>query len=292
MHFQFRRIYLGYDYNISRKFSTEVLLAAEDNFPAFNPPSSGAASGDELLNNKLTFYIKLANIRWKGIWKGTDLVVGQQSTPAFPMSSEKIWSYRSIERTITDIRRTPSYDLGAGLQGVFDPKTKNFGYDILIANGSSAKPAGTSFKWFYGDLYYYFFNRKIVVDLYADYQRLNWQPGWHHDRQMLKGFIAYNAPAITIGAEGFINTIRNDTKANLKTTGADTIDTKAHGISLFIHGDIIKNKLRFFARYDAYNPNKNVDNNIYASYSGTFSRNGYNFEFYIEHTVIRVELKR
>ena len=95
--FAFRRIYLGYDYNISKKFSAELLLAAEDNFPAGNPPSSGAASGDELLNNKLSFYIKLLNIRWKNIWKGTDLVVGQIATPAFPLLSERLWSYRSIE---------------------------------------------------------------------------------------------------------------------------------------------------------------------------------------------------
>src|SRR5690349_21890472 len=51
--FQFRRIYLGYDYNISKKFVAEVLLAAEDNFPAGNPPSSTTPSGDQLQNNKL-----------------------------------------------------------------------------------------------------------------------------------------------------------------------------------------------------------------------------------------------
>src|SRR6202451_2936193 len=67
--FQFRRIYLGYDYNISQKFSAELLLAAEDNFPAFNPPSSAAASGDELLNNKESFFIKYADVRWKNFWK-------------------------------------------------------------------------------------------------------------------------------------------------------------------------------------------------------------------------------
>jgi len=85
--FQFRRIYLGYDYNISSKFSAELLLAAEDNFPAGNPPTSAALSGDQTQNNKLTFYIKLANIRWKNIWKGTDLIVGQVATPAFPLSA-------------------------------------------------------------------------------------------------------------------------------------------------------------------------------------------------------------
>src|ERR1700761_5883937 len=181
--FQFRRIYLGYDYNISSKFSAELLLAAEDNFPAGNPPSAAAATGDQTLNGKLTFYIKLANIRWKNIWKGTDLVVGQIATPAFPLLTEKIWNYRSIERTIADIRRTPSYDMGATLQGVFDPNTKNFGYDLMVGNGSSAKPEGDNFKWLYGDVFAYFANKKIVVDLYADYERLNWTPTWHHSRQ-------------------------------------------------------------------------------------------------------------
>jgi hypothetical protein len=274
--FAFRRIYLGYDYNISTKFSAELLLAAEDNFPAFNPPSSAAASGDELSNSKETFFIKLADVRWKNIWNGTDLIIGEQVTPAFPLLSEKIWNYRSVERTISDIRRTPSYDMGAGLQGTFDPKTKNFGYDLLVANGTSDKPASNSFKWFYGDVYAYAFDKKLVFDFYADYQRLNWQPGWHHDRQMIKGYIAYTTPALTIGAEGFINTIRADTKATKIAGGADTINTVAEGLSLYVHGNIIPGKLRFFARWDGYNPNHKVNNSIYSAYAGISSPNGYN----------------
>jgi hypothetical protein len=274
--FAFRRLYLGYDYNISTKFSAELLLAAEDNFPAFNPPSSAAASGDELSNSKETFFIKLADVRWKNIWNGTDLVIGEQVTPAFPLLSERIWNYRSVERTISDIRRTPSYDMGAGLQGAFDPSTRNFGYDLLVANGTSDKPASNSFKWFYGDVYAYAFDKKLVFDLYADYQRLNWQPGWHHDRQMIKGYIAYTTPALTIGAEGFINTIRADTKATFITGGADTINTVAEGLSLYVHGNIVPGKLRFFARWDGYNPNHKVNSNIYNAYAGISSLNGYN----------------
>src|SRR5664279_6412564 len=86
--FAFRRIYLGYDYNISKKFSASLLLAAEDNFPAGSPPANGtfvlnangSSTGDLTLNNKLTFYIKNAYLRWKGVWKGTDFLVGQFST--------------------------------------------------------------------------------------------------------------------------------------------------------------------------------------------------------------------
>lgn len=279
--FQFRRIYLGYDYNISRKFAAELLLAAEDNFPGFNPPSSATASGDQLLNNKLTFYIKLANIRWRNIWKGTDFIFGQVATPAFPLLSEKIWNYRSIERTISDIRRTPSYDFGGSLQGVFDPKTKNYGFDLLVGNGTSAKPPSTSFKWFYGDVYAYLFNKKVVVDFYADYLRTNWSYNSNLDRsrQMLKGYIAYNSSAtanggmnpgkgFTIGAEFFINTLKNDLAATKIAGGIDTLNDAAEGISIYVHGDIVKSKLRFFARYDRYNPMTKINNSIYNKYAG------------------------
>lgn len=279
--FQFRRIYLGYDYNISKKFAAELLLAAEDNFPGFNAPSSSSASGDQLLNNKLSFYIKLANIRWRNIWKGTDFIFGQVATPAFPLLSERIWNYRSIERTISDIRRTPSYDLGASLQGVFDPATKNYGYDIMIGNGTSAKPASTSFKWLYGDVYAYLFDKKLVVDLYADYLRTNWSynPKQDRSRQMLKGYIAYNSAATaksgmnpgsgyTVGAEFFVNNLKNDLFATKIAGGVDTINNAATGLSLYVHGDIVKSKLRFFARFDAYNPMKKINNSIYNKYAG------------------------
>jgi len=286
--FQFRRIYLGYDYNISKKFSAELLLAAEDNFPAGNPVTSSTASGDELLNNKLSFYVKLMNIRVKNLWKGTDLVVGQMSTPSFPMTSERLWNYRSIERTIADIRRTPSYDMGVALQGVFDPATKNFGYNVMMGNGSSAKPEGDNFKWFYGDVYAYFANKKIMVDLYADYERLNWTKTWHHSRQMVKGFIAYNSAAsakgtdpgngFTVGLEAFVNNLKNDDFASKAAGGVDTLSTAASGVSVFVHGDIIKTKLRFFARFDAYNPNNKVNNATYTKYvenTGNYNDNSY-----------------
>jgi hypothetical protein len=290
--FQFRRIYLGYDYNISHKFTAELLLAAEDNFPPGTPPvgsaagttttfAAGNSTGDLLSNQKFAFYIKNMNIRWKGIWKGTDLVVGEMSTPSFPGIAEKVWSYRSIERTVSDIRRTPSYDFGVALQGVFDPESKNFGYNLLVANGTSDKPDYTPYKWFYGDVYAYILHKHIVIDAYADYQRLNWTPTWHHSRQMIKGFLAWNSSATdksmnpgtgyTIGVEGFINTLKNDNFATTIAGPVDTISTAPSALSFYIHGDIIKNKLRFFARYDMYNPNNKVNSGTYTKYAGNTS---------------------
>ena len=277
--FQLRRIYLGYDYNFNKKFSSELLLAAEDNFPAGTPPTSATASGDQLLNNKLAFYVKLANLRIKNIWKGADLVIGQQGTPAFSGSSEKTWGYRAIERTLADIRRTPSYDLGVGLQGTFDPATKNYGYNFLVANGSSAKPASNSYKWVYGDLWAKFFDQKLMVDIYADYTKLAWTDSWQHSRQMLKGFVGYNTGPLSIGLEGFVNNLKQDAFATrISDGGVDTLNSVASGVSAFVNGDIVKGKLRFFARYDHFTPTNKINNDVYNKYvlnTGNYNDNSY-----------------
>ncbi len=264
--FQIRRAYLGYNYDISKKFAAEILLAAEDNITT----RTGATSGDLLSNNKLAFFIKQLNIRWKNIWKGTDLVVGQQATPAFSLIEEPVWGYRFIERPIADIRRTPSYDLGAGLQGKFDPETGNYGYNLLIANGTSAKPENDKYKWFYGDVFAKFLDQKLILTLYADYQRMNWTSQFHHSRNMIKAFAAYTVPKITVGVEAFRNYGKNDV-VGIRGLANDTLDAHATGISVFVRGIIVKDKLGFFARLDRYDPNENYDNIKYSTYKGLTS---------------------
>jgi hypothetical protein len=258
--FQFRRIYLGYNYAITPRFTAEILLAAEDDF----------GSGDLLGNGKFMFYIKYADIQWKNIWKGTNLIIGQAATPAFPLLTEVIWGYRSVERTVSDLRRTPSFDFGASLRGVFDPAHGNFGYDLMVGNGASDKVETDAFKWFYGDVFAKFFNKKLVFDLYADYERLNWIPGFHHARNMIKGFVAYNTPSLTIGAEAFINNGENDVVGNAGTF-KDTTNAMSKALSVYIHGVIVKNRLNFFARMDTYNPDTKYDNVTFTKYTGLTS---------------------
>ena len=267
--FQFRRVYLGYDYDITKRFTAEVLLAAEDNSTNFgNAPAAG--SGDQLVDGKYSFYIKLLNLRYKNIWKGTDLIVGQQATPAFPLLSERIWGYRSIERTVADIRRTPSYDLGAGLQGTFDPATKNFGYNLLVANGTSAKPENDIYKWFYGDIWAKFLNQKVTIDLYADYEKLtgNTPTAPAISRNMIKGYIAYSVPKITVGVEAFTNMLKNGALATRADKTTAYVDQTAVAISVYARGPIVKDRIGFFIRYDNYNPDNKYDNNTFVSYAG------------------------
>jgi hypothetical protein len=259
--FQFRRIYLGYSYDITPKFSAELLLAAED-----NAVTTTGTAGDLLSDNKLAFYIKFANIRWKNIWKGTDLVVGQMATPTYALLSDSYWGYRAVEKSMVDIRRTPSADLGAALQGKFDEQG-NYGYNFMIGNGTGARPENDKYKWFYADVYAKLLEQKLVIDLYADYLRLNWAQGFHHSRNMLKGFVAYSTPALTVGTEAFVNYGKNDV-VGINTGTADTTSSTAKGISVYVRGRINKDKLGYFARVDNFNPDADYDNAHYMSYKG------------------------
>ena len=272
--FQFRRIYLGYDYEISQRFSVQFILSSENDYGA---PFS-ATAGDLLANNKLAPFVKYANVRWKNIWHGTDLVVGQQNDPAYgktgrdDQTPEEVWSYRSVERTVSDLYGTPCYDLGASLQGWFDEAGK-FGYNIMAGNGTMAKPETDQNKWFYGNVYAKFFDKRLVINLYQDYERLNWgvyTPGakagiaspngaWYHDRNMTKLFAAWNTKRFTIGFEGFHTTLMGDLKVAGKDGNTYYRRSDAMAMSVFVRGRILSSPagnalLGFFARFDNFDP--------------------------------------
>lgn len=239
--FQFRRIYLAYEMPITDRFQAQLGIAAED-------------VTDVTQSGKYTFYIKLANLRWKNIWKGTDLIVGQQLTPAFAMLAEPIWKYRAIERTIADVRRTPAFDMGIGLQGSFDPNSRHLGYDLMVGNGTGAKPVANKMKWFYGDVWAKLFQQRLIVDLYADYYRMAWQPGFHQSRNMWKLFVAYTYRDFAAGAEAFVNFLHDGMAVSASGNSSDTINQQARGISLFVRGNLLPHRLGYFARLDAYDP--------------------------------------
>ncbi|MDB5011142.1 MAG: hypothetical protein JWQ06_1931 [Mucilaginibacter sp.] len=285
--FQFRRIYLGYDYDIDKKFTAEILLASE---PAASTGVNGATSiqnGDNLVDNKMAFYIKIFDLRWKNIWNGTDFLIGEMLTPAFPLLTEKIWGYRAIEKTISDFHRTNAYDVGVSLQGVFDPATKNFGYDLMIGNNSaasllSATNANTGFyKAFYGDLYAKFLNQKLIVDFYADYMKTAGATSalGAQSRNMVKGFAAYTTPKITFGVEAYTQQIANGV-TNTTTKAGENATVNA--ISVYSHGALYKDKIGFFARYDSYNPDN--DFNAADVYTANTNLALYN-PYYKEHFI-------
>lgn len=248
--FEFRRIYLGYDYNISENFSTEFLLSYEG-----TTLSDGATR---------TVFIKAANLRWKNIYKGADIIFGQQQTPAFSMMAEKVWGYRSVEKTILDMRKgATANDVGIGIQAKYGDKGNHFGYNILVGNGTAQKLENDIFKKISGDVYGKFLNQKLIIDIYGDYERTYLMPNFHKYKSNMKFDVMYTTDAFTAGAELYMTTMHNyvgytDTSAIPFKT--DTTDAKVMGVSVFVRARIIKDKLSFYGRYDMYNPDTDYSN--------------------------------
>ncbi|HMG81606.1 MAG TPA: hypothetical protein VK559_01095 [Ferruginibacter sp.] len=277
---QYRRIYIGYNYDIAPKFSAELLLSSEKDVPGGDVSGTGAGGAGI---GSLTQFIKYANIRWKGIFPGSDVVVGQMATPAFATSSEPVWGYRSVEKTIADFRGTNSYDLGISLQGKFDPKKGNYGYNVMFGNGTKAAPADTvkstnpgTFKTIYADVYAKFLNKKLIVDLYSDYTLTFRRPGtpttssFEQSRNMVKLMVGYTDKRFAVGVEGFITNLSNQMNAT-GTAKVDTLSPIATGLSIFARGSITS-WLNIFARWDGFNPNNSINNGKYSAYnSGGFA---------------------
>jgi len=266
--FLFRRLYLGYDYEISKKFKAEVLLASE---PTANTGVNGTTNiqnSDNLVDNKMSFFIKNFNIRARDIWAGTDFVIGELSTPGFALNepgtnaptslSETTWGYRSVERTITDFHKNNSFDVGAALQGTFDPTTKNFGYVLMMSNNTSAgllnasNPATGFYKIFYGDLWGKFANNHIYADFYFHTART--APATAavggQSNTMYKIFIAYLSKPFNIGFEPYTQTFTNGvTNKTTNTVESPTLNA----FSIWVRG-AISPTWNYFAKYDTYNP--------------------------------------
>jgi len=252
--FQLRRVYLGYNYDISKSFTTEFLLAYEE----------GNAGSTLDLTSERSVYMKLANIRWKNIFANADVIFGAQATPGYTASSEANWGYRSVEKTLTDKNGIiKSSDLGLALRGAFND-AKDYGYDLLLADGTGQKlPALLSGgdnsgrnKKLYVDLWGKFMEKKIVVQVYFDDQKTS-DPA-DQNVSTLKFYAAYATTPLTIGAELFMQTKTNSVKdSNFSSQNNEVADQKPFGFSVFATAQLIENSLNAFARFDMFNPDNN-----------------------------------
>lgn len=252
--FELRRVYLGYDYNISEKFSAELLLSNEKNYDA---------------SANRTVFIKAANVRWKGFIPRNDLVIGQSASPAWGHISEKVWSYRSVEKTILDQRKAGnSNDLGIALQGKLD-SAGNIGYNFMVGNGTGAKVESDEFKKVYGEIYFKFLNQKLILDVYEDYEITQDKP-YRKSKLTSKVFLAYQTPKLTVGLEFFTQKQHNFTTYTDTVLGQSSqANISPFGAAFFVRGSVVKDKLSFFARADVYDPDSDYrENYVYPkSYS-------------------------
>lgn len=258
--FAFRRIYLGYDYNISQHFSAEFLLTHESD--VVDP------SGDR------SMYIKAANIRWKNIVPNNDLIIGQMATPIFALMSEKIWGYRSIEKTIADMRGLgSSNDLGIAWQGKIDSKG-TAGYNFMIGNGTAQKLETDKYKKFYGEIYAKLLDQKLILDLTSDWEKSS--PT--QSKTTIKGFVAYQTKPVTVGVE-VVNQVQKGYVTDSIAGSHVLSNIVPFGVSVWVRGGIIKSKLSYFARFDTYNPDTKFNVATLYPKASPYTANKYNEDF-------------
>jgi hypothetical protein len=265
--FNFRRIYLGYDYQFSPYISSQFLLAHESTAEA------NTSNPDVVTNGNRAMYIKAMNIRFKNVIPHATIIAGQQATPTFSTLSEGIWGYRSIEKTIADMRGTSSStDLGIAISGKIG-KNENVGYDLMVGNNNGAKVENNNFKKLYTSLYAYFFDKKLVIQGNYEVGRAALSP-IKKNISTLKAFAAYKTSKTTVGVEAFRQIQTNNTTY---VTGIDTAfsDVKPSGISFFLTQQVRKDKLNFFARFDVYNPDSKFNSNN--KYLGSYNSNKESF---------------
>ncbi|MFO7978922.1 MAG: hypothetical protein R6U64_09695 [Bacteroidales bacterium] len=227
--FTFRRIYLGYDHDFSEKFSGRVVLELKDALP---------------LNNGVVS-LKAASLTWRDIYPLADLIIGITSTPTFSVAgSESFWQYRSVEKTLADMRGIrSSSNTGIRIKGLFN-KAETLGYNIMAANATGSGEENLEHKIFYLNLWSSLLQRRLYLEIYQDYNKLQAAGSV----ATTKGFAAWNRPGYTIGAEL--------AHQLLSQSGYSGQNISVLGFSAFAHADIIGDQLRAFARYDSYDPDR------------------------------------
>lgn len=242
--FDIRRVYFGYAYNFTSDISAKIELANEGNY---------------LPDGTRAFYIKDAEVKINNIIPYGNLVVGHTGTPTFAMYSEHIWGYRSVEKTLLDMRKFGgSNDLGIQLSGNFD-KNGVVGYTLMIGNGTGAKIENNKYKKMYAELHARLFNKKIFLEGYTDYEG---GPG-KTQKSTVKGFVAYDVPTFTLGLAAVSQSQNNAI--------APGINSDPSGFWVFTHGALVKDHLNGFARLDLYNPDKS------SNYNETFALLGLDY---------------
>jgi hypothetical protein len=229
--FQFRRLYLYYDHTFDDRFSAQFLL--EGNDKTFTDGKHGV-------------FVKTAYLEWKNIFANSNLWFGLIPTPTWSLLSEKVWNYRSIEKTVADFRGLGSAsDIGIGIRGKFD-EGGTVNYVAMIGNGNGQKPENNKYKKYYASL-----NvkpvKELVIEGYVDFE----PAANEKDKTTFKGFAAYQSEHITVGAEAV-------TQIQKKATSTGD-DRSPLGLSFFAWAPIPGSEnFNAFARFDFYNPDTKV----------------------------------
>jgi hypothetical protein len=295
--FAFQRVYLGYDYFFNKQFSVHVVMSHEE----YQDISFHNAGADQNYNR--IFFLKYANMEWENFLNThLRLTVGAQTTPAFAITEEPFWGYRSIDRTIMDMKSiVSSNDVGANIGGKIWSKKDDagtekacVGFNFMVGNSTGSVPdiVGitldyTVWKRYYGDLYLKFLNDKLVLDLYGDGHTYSWAnipttgPSGattgreiHQYEITERLFLGYKAKNFNISVAYFQQLNKNMVSevGEIGNQGVpiagDTTDCTRTGFSVMAAAVLKRDKktgdpeFSLFGMFDSYNPQTQYNPNI------------------------------
>ena len=198
--FGYRRLYLTTDFTLSDAFSGRARLEAKD--------------------SEIHPFVKDLYVKWSNPWgKGHELVFGLSGPPVFGIS-ERVWGYRSLEKTLLDRNGiASSRDMGVAARG---PVTSGgtLRYGLMVANNSGVNAETDKYKRVYAQMAWYP-AEPFTITLGGDYA------GYGDERTAgttANAFIGYQASTFRVGLEGFFNQIQ--------LAEADALDNLT-GVSLF-----------------------------------------------------------
>ncbi|NHZ87254.1 MAG: hypothetical protein GWP19_15505 [Planctomycetia bacterium] len=194
--FWFRRVYFTYDYTIDGSFSTRLRLEISND-------------GKYESSDKMVPFVKDAYLQYK--FGKQKALLGISSTPSWNVV-EKIWGYRSVEKSPLDLQKmASSRDFGLAAKGQFDKKGK-FKYHAMFANGSSNKQEINKGKLLLVSLSYWP-TKEIVFEIYGDYG----DKGSTSDTYVGQAFLGYKSKKLHGGILYAAQTIQaqNDDEDNI-----------------------------------------------------------------------------
>ena len=259
--FQIRRIYFTYDNDISESFTSRFRLESD--------ASAGSKETDG--SGKVTVFVKDAYLMWKNVFQGSNLIFGFQPSNAFDIS-ETAWQYRSLEKTIMDLRGIiPSRILGVALKGKL-MESGMINYWLTIADNSGTATAnGTNaatdrFKRYSLNLQF-LPTKEFQITLLGDYlakPAINAFPVSGNPPATVGNgvmttalFAGYTVKdQFNVGVEGFLRS-----QANGMHNDANTGLTSLSSLGFTVYGEVnLSPTLVAVARYDYYDPN--TDSNV------------------------------
>lgn len=238
--FQFRRIYLTFDDDLSKHFTTRFRLEADGT----------ALSSD----GKISVFVKDAYLAWKNYHGQNDMIFGIQPTSAYDVS-ESVWAFRSLEKTIMDLRGiVPSRDFSVSFRGRIDAAQKH-SYWVTVGNNSGNKPEIDKYKRFYFQ-YQYKLTPRFTFTLYEDIKQApqivdsssdNKGSNTAYNTAFFAGYSEKDRYAI--GAETFYQVTKNGFKVGNVLDNKNTLGFSAFGWYQF------KPYVGVVGRYDYFDPN-------------------------------------